>query len=67
MLAVILLTFYLTWNAGFATVTVPVDSVLISGTATLTGTTDKELFSFSIMRSHSECLGVTRVICIHMH
>jgi len=67
MLAVTLLTFYLTWDAGFATVTVPVDIVLISGTATLASTTDKELFSISIVRSHSECLGVTRVICIHMH
>ncbi len=48
------------------TVTVPDDIELISSTATFTGPTNEELFSISIVRSHSECLGVTRVIYIHI-
>ncbi len=55
----------LTWDAPLPTVTVPVDIELISSTATFTVPT-KELFPISIVRSHSECLGVTRVICIHI-
>jgi len=56
----------LTWDAPLPTVTVPVDIELISSTATFTGPTNEELFSISIARSHSECLGVTRMICIHI-
>ena len=51
----------LTWDAPLPTVTVPVDIELISSTATFTGPTDEELFSISIVRSHSEYLGVIRV------
>ena len=51
----------LTWDAPLPTVTVPVDIELISSTATFTGPTNEELFSISIVRSHSECLGVTLV------
>ena len=66
MLALTHLAPVLTYDAALVTVAVPVDIELISSTATFTGPTDEELFSISIVRSHSECLGVTRVICIHL-
>ena len=51
----------LTWDAPLPTVTVPVDIEFIGSTATFTGPTNEELFSISIVRSHSEYLGVIRV------
>ena len=65
MLALTHLAPVLTYDEALVTVAVPVDIELISSTATFTGPTDEE-FSISIVRSHLECLGVTRVICIYL-
>ena len=52
LLALARLTFQPARDTPLASVTVPVDIILIGGTTTLAVPTDEELFSFSIMSGH---------------
>ena len=61
MLALTHLAPVLTYDAALVTVAVPINIELVGSTATFTGPTNEELFSISIVRSHSEYLGVIRV------
>ena len=58
VVALLRLTFQPTWSTPLASVAMSIDIVLIDGTATLADTTNKQVFTFSIVSGH---YGVIRV------